>query len=322
MKLKKATFILTFPFFFLISFGQEVQKVIVSNQDPFHLYYSESSDSTTLFYLKIVPKVKPIGVLVILPAGGEIIENTLKQITLHKLAVEEGFIVIFPSINAGPIIFKEDFKFLDIIFKQVVEEYKVPKDKFVLGGLSGAGMISLSYAEKANKEKGGTFIKPKAIFSLDAPVDYATLYYAEERDVKRNFAEAAVQESKEFIADCKKEFGGSPKDVPSEYIKYSIYSHSEDDGGNAKYLINTPILIYTEPGIEWQLQNRHRNLYDLNCLDISAMVNFLQTQGNKNVKLIVTHDKGVRLDGSKHPHSWSIMDSQECFNWILEQIKK
>jgi hypothetical protein len=320
MKIRQIILILSFLQIYYTTNGQKIEKVLVSNQDPFNLYYSEDADSTTLFYLKIVPKVKPIGVLVILPAGGEILENTIKQISLHKLAIEKGLIVIFPSINWGPIKFDQDFKFLDIVFKQIAEQYKVPKDKFVLGGLSGAGMISLSYAEKAYKNKDSTFIIPKAIFALDAPVDFANLYYAAERDVARNFAKPAIDEGKEFVADCKKEFGGSPKDVPSEYIKYSIYSRSEPDGGNAKYLINTPILIYTEPGIEWQLENRHRDIYDLNCLDISAMVNFLQTHGNKNVKLIVTHNKGVRLDGKKHPHSWSIMDNQECFNWIMKQL--
>lgn len=72
---------------------------------------------------------------------------------------------------------------------------------------------------------------------------------------------------------------------------------------------------------EYIMTNRHRDLYDLNCTDISAMINLLQTQGNKNAEIIVTHDKGIRPDGTKHPYSWSIMDSQDCLTWILEQLK-
>jgi hypothetical protein len=189
---------LTLVLFGTISFGQKVEKIIVSNQDPYDLFASDDKDSTTLFYLKLVPKIKPIGVLVIMSPGGEVIENTLKQITLHKLALEKGFIVIFPSINWGTVKFYAEDKFLDTIFKQIVEQYKIPKDKFVLGGLSGGGMISLRYAEKGNENKDSTFVIPKAIFALDPPVDYATLYYQCQRDVERKFAKAAVDEGKWF----------------------------------------------------------------------------------------------------------------------------
>jgi hypothetical protein len=321
MKLKQAFFILTLQFCFLISFGQEVQKVIVSNQDPYNLYASDDKDSSTLFYLKLVPKTKPIGVLVIMSPGGETIENTMKQITLQKLAVDKGFLVIFPSINWGTVKFYAEDMFLDAIFKQVVEKYKISKNNFILGGLSGGGMIALRYAEKANENADSTFIKPQAVFALDSPVDYANLYYQCQRDVERNFAKAAVEEGNWFMQLCKDEFGGTPEGKPSEYIKYSIYSHNEKDGGNAKYLINTPILIYTEPAIEWQIKNRHRDLYDLNCTDLSAMINYLQLQGNKNTDIIETYDKGFRLDGARHPHSWSIMDDQQCLNWILAHLK-
>ena len=303
-----------------ISFGQRVEKVIVSKQDPYKLYRYEQKDSTGLFYLKLVPTIKPIGVLVIMPSGGELVEDLMKQVTLHKLAVKKGFLVIFPSINWGTVKLDEEHKFLDIIFKQIVEKYKIPKDKFILGGLSGGGMTSLTYAVKANRNRESTFIKPKAIFALDPPVDFANLYYQEERDVERNFSEAAVNEGKLYLELCKNEFGGTPEEKPSEYIKYSIYSRGEKDGGNLKYLINTPVLIYTEPAIGWQIKNRHRDLYDLNCTDISAMINLLQLQGNRNAEIIVTHDKGVRLDGTIHPHSWSIMDNEQCLKWIIRQL--
>jgi hypothetical protein len=72
------------------------------------------------------------------------------------------------------------------------------------------------------------------------------------------------------------EFGGSPSEFPQNYIKYSIFSQSEKDGGNTKYLLNTPLLLYTEPDVLWSMKNRHRDFYDLNAMDISAMINLLQ----------------------------------------------
>jgi hypothetical protein len=159
------------------------------------------------------------------------------------------------------------------------------------------------------------------LFAIDPPLDYAHLYYQSRRDVERNFSQVAVNEGKWLMDGFVKKYGGTPEEVPKEYVKGSIYSRTEKDGGNAKYLINTPVRIYTEPGIEWQMKNRQRDLYDLNCIDISAMINLLQLQGNKDAEIVVTYDKGVRLDGTKHPHSWSVMDSNDCLKWILKQLE-
>lgn len=320
MTMRKIFFCITFLFFYGFTNGQTVEKVVVFKQDLYNLYNFEPTDTASLFYLKLVPKIKPIGCLVIMPSSGELVENVMRQITLHKLAVDKGLLVIFPSINWGTNTFIEEHKFLDTIFKQVVQQYKIPKTKFILGGLSGGGMVSLTYTEKANKGKDSTFLVPKAVFALDPPLDFAHLYSHAKRDVERNFSEVAVNEGHWLMDNYRAEFGGTPDEVPAQYIKYSIYSQSEKDGGNAKYLLKTPVRIYTEPGIEWQIKNRHRDLYDLNCTDISAMINLLQMQGNEKAEIIVTHDKGVRLDGTRHPHSWSIMDSKSCLTWILKQL--
>ena len=306
------------PFILL---AQVSQKVIIATNDPHNLYWATGQDSLLLFYNKLIPKNKPVAALVILPGGGETLDDVMKQISLHKLAVEKDILVVLPSINWGTVKKDEEIKFLNTIFEPLVSEYQIPKDKFILGGFSGGGMLALTYAERANSG-GETFLKPRAIFGVDPPVDYAHLWNQCERDVERNFSEPAVSEGKYIMEEYRKEFGGSPQEVPQNYIKYSIYSHDQKDGGNAKYLATTPILLYTEPGISWQLQNRHRDIYDLNCTDISAMINLLQVQGNKNAEMIVTHDKGKRLNGEIHPHSWSVMDSEDCLNWILRQMEK
>lgn len=323
MPTKSFTFFASFLIICLYGCSSEKKpdKVIVSRTDPYNLYYYEQTDTSTLFYLKLVPKTKPVGCLVILPSTGEFVEDVMKQITLHKLAVEKGFLVIFPSINYGTNKFIEEHTFLDTVFKQVVEQYQVPKDRFFLGGLSGGGMVSLTYAEKANRDPASTYLVPRAVFALDPPLDCVSLYHHGKRDVERNFSEPAVNEGKWIMDMYEKEFGGTPEEKPAEYIKYSIYSRSEKDGGNARYLLKTPLRIYTEPGIEWEIKNKHRDIYDLNCADISAMINMLRMQGNNKAEIVVTHDKGVRLDGTRHPHSWSIMDSKDCLTWILQQLE-
>jgi len=303
-------------------FGQKTERVVISHEDPYDLYANYDSDSTTLFYEKIVPVSKPIGVLVILPGAGEGIEYVKQQIKLHILAAQKGLLVIFPSINWGTNKHIPEHKLLDTIFNQIIAQYNIPKDRFVLGGFSGGGMLALTYTERANKYPDSSCITPKAVFGVDPPLDYAHLWNHCVKDIERNFSEPAVRESKWIMESYIKEFGGSPEEFRENYVKYSIYSYSEKDGGNARYLVNTPVLLYTEPDIIWQMRNRHRDYYDLNCVDIAAMINLLQLKGNKNAQLVVTNNKGRRPDGSRHPHSWSIMDSQQCLDWVLDQLNK
>jgi hypothetical protein len=302
-------------------FSQITETVMLSKSDPHDLYRSWDKDSTTLFYKLVIPKTKPVAALVILPGAREPISDVEQQISLHTLAAEKGFLVIFPSINWGTTKHIYEHEMLDQIFTQVIKRFNIPKDKFVLGGFSGGAMLSLTYTEKANREKGSTVIIPKAVFGIDPPLDYAHLWQHCINDIERDFSDVAVAEGKWITEMYTEEFGGSPAQFPQNYIRYSIYSRSEKDGGNAKYLLKTPLLLYTEPDVVWSMKNRHRDFYDLNAMDISAMINLLQLGGNKNAELIVTHNKGYRLNGNRHPHSWSIMDNQQCFDWILEQLK-
>jgi acetyl esterase/lipase len=272
----------------LQGYGQRMERVVLSKSDTFDLYANIDQDSTTLFYEKLIPKGKPQGALVIMPGAGETIDAVKKQINLHQLAVEKRLLVIFPSINWGTNKHIPEHQMLDQVFRQVVERDGVPKDKFVLGGFSGGGMLALTYTEKANRNRDSTFILPKAVFGVDPPLDYAHLWKVCEKDVQRNLSPAAVAEGKWVMGMYTEEFGGPPEQFRENYVRYSIFSYSEPDGGNARYLRNTPILLYTEPDVLWQMQNRQRDYYDMNCVDIAAMINLLQAQGNKAAKLVVT----------------------------------
>lgn len=69
------------------------------------------------------------------------------------------------------------------------------------------------------------------------------------------------------------------------------------------------------------MEKRGRDIYDLNCADITAMINLLKLKGHKNADLKIVNDRGIRREGIRHPHSWSIMDSEECLTWILKHFK-
>jgi len=299
--------------------SQDFEKVILNYTDTENLYINDG-ESTALYYLKLIPKEKVKGAIVILPSGGETTEDVLQQITIQNLAYTKGIATIIPAINWGTEDRKIEIEILNKIFAKVVEEHQIPKENFVLGGLSTGGMISLTYTQQAIKSKEKTFLKPKGVFGLDVPLDKTHFYEYCQREIKRNFSKLGVAEAKWIMNTYNEIYGGSPEEFPEKYIAASIYSNEVKDGGNAKYLKDIPIRMYTDLDVDWLINERRRDLYDWNGSDIVAMINDLKLMGNKDATVIVTMGKGVKLDGTKHPHSWSIMDNQDCFNWIEHLI--
>jgi hypothetical protein len=51
------------------------------------------------------------------------------------------------------------------------------------------------------------------------------------------------------------------------------------------------------------------------------MTNFLMQSGNTKAEFIPAIGKGFRVDGTRHPHSWSIVEPTDCIKWLLELIK-
>lgn len=295
------------------------EKVSYSEVDPAELYIQDG-ESTELFYMKLIPSGKIKGAIVVLPSGAEPVEDLLKQISLPHMALSKGIATIVPSINWGTEDRKTEINMIDDILKKVCSDYNIPKDKIVLGGLSNGGMVSLTYAEQAVKNEGSTYMVPLGVFGLDVPLDKAHLYEYAEREIKRDFSEAGVNEAHWIINNYKEQYGGSPNEVPQNYLNASIYSNGAPQGGNAKYLKNIPIRMYTDLDVNWLMNERRRDLYDWNGTDIVAMINDLKLMGNQDANVIITMGKGVRLDGTPHPHSWSIMDNEDCLAWIERLI--
>ncbi|KFE99223.1 hypothetical protein IX39_00650 [Chryseobacterium formosense] len=303
--MKYKLLIILFIAFFSNAFAQEAEKVT----------FKDSKN----FYYRIVPEGKPQGMIVVLPGGGENAERVMNQIYLDELAYAKDMLVLFTNWEEdGDFFYNADQKFLDRIVKDNVEKYGIPKNKISIGGLSGGGMLAITYAERAVRDKN-TYFVPSSVFAIDPPLDYENMYYRLERDIERNFSDAAVNEAKMFNKELVAAIG-TPDKNRDKYLKESMFTYRDKDGGNAKYLMNIPILMYTEAGIMWQMKNRGRNIYDLNCADITAMMNLLKLRGHKNADLIITNDRGIRPEGFRHPHSWSIMDSEECLNWILKHF--
>lgn len=300
---------------------ENLDKISIDIIDSTYIYVNDG-ESTDLFYYALSPKDSIHGTLVLFPPTWQTAENVINHnIELVKLAYSNNLLIIIPSINYNLCLDDVSLSFLNETFKNVIDKYTPPLDKIVFGGFSLGGMNAIRYTEMAYENDSITTVKPIAIYGVDPPLDLARLYRSFERTIEKNFSQPAVNEAKDYIQKLNYQFGGSPEGFAKIYVYHSMYSKSEKNGGNAKYLNTIPVRIYCDPDIDWQLRERRMDYYDMNAVDQTAMINQLLLLGNEEAEFINSLGKGYRLDGRRHPHSWSLVDPEECIEWILECMK-
>jgi hypothetical protein len=301
--------------------SKNLKKNRIDILDETYLYVNDGT-SNELFYYAIKPKEKIKGTLILLPPTAQNAEDVINNnIKLSELAFEKGILLIIPSINYNLYLDEITMTFLNTTFKKAISEYKAPKDKVVIGGFSLGAMNAIRYVEISKENPSLTSIQPIAVYGIDPPLDWARIYYTFQRTKELNFSEVAVNEATAYLNKLEKQFGGSPEKVSNVYIKNSMYSKTEKNGGNTKFLIDTPIRIYSDLDIDWHLKERQTDLYDINALDQTAMINELRISGNENAEFINALGKGYRLNGMRHPHSWSIAEPNELMDWIINKLK-
>lgn len=308
-----------------------LKKNTISLIDTENIYQGDG-ESNSLFYYTLTPKVAK-AVLVLFPSSFETCESV---ISCNKSLIQKSFdkgimiVVLSSNFNRSLSIDKFALEFINTTFTELVTKYNAPKDKFILCGLSLGGMNALRYTEIAQDKNFNTSIKPIAVIGVDPPVDEMGLFNRAQDEVNLYQPDSsnlsigqqnALAEGKMLVADFKEIYGGSPEQVPDKYIQHSPFTRTDKNGGNAKYLLTIPIKIYCDPDINWHLKNRQRDYYHINASDQTALINFLTLNGNNNAEFKSSIGKGYRLDGTRHPHSWSIIDTNDCIKWIEQIIK-
>lgn len=300
---------------------EHLEKNIINIVDKTYLYVNDGK-STELFYYALKPKHKVKGTLILLPPTAQRLEDVINENKkLCELVYEHGILLLVPSINFNLYLDNITMNFLNTTFETALKKYQAPRDKIVLGGFSLGGMNAIRYTQLANEGKIKTAIQPIAVYGVDPPLDWARIYYSFQQSKALNFSEAAVNEATSYLIKLERGFGGSPKEVPDVYVQHSMYSKTEEDGGNAIYLKETPIRIYADVDVNWHLKERHVDLYNINALDQTAMINQLIIAGNEEAEFINALGKGYRANGKRHPHAWSIVEPVELMNWIEKQLE-
>lgn len=303
--------ILTFSLFVFNCHGQKVSNPKIEK------VYLDKSDTTKNCYTIIYPPKQPYtGYVFLLPGFGESAERVMQQTDLPQKLALNGILTIIPTFQDGVLSLGVDSlsqQTFNRILQDVITKHKLSDKKFFVGGYSIGGSCAIKYAENST-------IKPTAVFAIDPPLDFERFYNSAKRDIRLSKNNEASEESIYMIERLEKETGGSPTTNLAEFYKLSPYSFTDTTQTAIKKIITTPLRIYTEPDINWWLQERGEDFTSMNATECSAMINELNRLGNQKAHLITTQNKGYRKpDNSRHPHSWSIVDNDELIKWLLEQ---
>lgn len=288
-------------------------KVVVSHTDPRDHYVGDST-STELYYQALLPASTPVATVILMPGTWETTEHVVASTTaLCEAALAHSYAVIVPSINQRLAMTDDVVRLMDTMFADAVQRFHLDTQTIVIGGFSMGGLFSLRYTERANERRGLTAITPMAVICCDGPIDMLNIHAMFARK-HRKFPsnEEAVYGMRELETAA----GGTPQRKRAAYVRFSAYTHDAGNGGNARFLLTTPVRIYADVDPNWWMTERGLDMYDMNALDQTAMILYLREHGNTQAEFINAFGTGRRVEGNRHPHSWSIIDGAECVNWI------
>ncbi len=295
----------------IILYGQRIETV-----------YLNVKDSTANMYIAVAPENEQIkSFMVLLDGFGNSPQDVLFQTGIPKYASQQGILTIIPLLKTGPSYFGSDTasqQSLKEIINLVVTKYKLKGKNLYIGGFSIGGTCAVKYSELSVQENYP--VKPKAVFAIDPPLDWERYYNAAKRVVRLSNPAKVNGEVFYMIDRIEKEMNGTPATALKTFYRHSPYSFSDTTQKAVKSLINTPIMIISEPDIQWWLKERGYDYNYNNITDHAAMINELQRLGNKNAVLVTTTGRGYRKpDNKRHPHSWSIADPEQIIKWLQSQ---
>lgn len=305
-------FILIAAVFFLpdIANCQYIEKVTFDNKD-----------STDGFYLAVRPRSGNIKGTLVLLSNFYALDGIISETKLHNVAYAYGndMLTIFASMKQKLYADTITVDRINTILKNVVSTFSADTSKFAIAGFDYAGIIALRYTELTYEHPKDFLIHPKAVFTIQSPVDLFDLWHQSERQIKKNYFPESVGDAK-YILDAMTKENGTIYNNREAYSKLSAFDREKQTEGNEQYLKNVAVRLYYDTDIDWQLKNRRNSFYDTDIPCGSELINRLLLLGNNNAEFISSKQSGIRSNGIRNPASLSIVDEAECIKWLKQKL--
>lgn len=273
------------------------------------------------YYLAIVPEGKIEGTLVLLGGYGDVPESVLRETKIHEVAQKNNLLTVVLSIGARMYPDERTLNAINSYLADTIKRYHVSKETFVMGGMSAGGTVALRYTELCYEFPGKYPVVPKAVFAVDSPVDLTDLWAYFDRELARNFSEVGMNEARFIQNQLRNELGGDPIEARTNFVKNSPFDVASRQPGNEVFLKNIPVRSYHDPDMVWYRHNRRRGVMDTNVAAASELIARLMLMGNERAELVLSPGTGYRANGTRHPHSWSIVDAEELVKWTKAIVK-
>lgn len=277
-----------------------------------------NSDISVHFFdenIELYSVEKSKGTLILFPCFPCDAENTKQEFSIIEKATKKGVNVLMFNYNQK--LYLKDIELLELknILNSTFNKFELASKNLYIGGFSSGGNVSLLLSNYLIKSKNS--IIPRGVFIVDSPIDLLGLYRVSEKNIKNNYSTVSVEESNFIIEKFNNEIG-NPNDSISSYEKLSPYTFETNTISNLNSLENVKIRFYIEPDFKWWKENRNQNPEGINVFYIEELYKKLKENKSVDIELIKTVNKGYRNDGTRHPHSWSIVDQEDLLEWILE----
>lgn len=302
-------FIVLLLFFIFVSCKSEKKNNIIKASE----YEVFETDDYELYK----PKTNSKTILILFGGFGEKPTDIKREFKILETAKKNNIGLLLMNYSQKLWLEESEKRNLAQLLQATLEKHNLSQKDIYIGGFSSGGVVSLHISNYILGLKE-FYIDPKGVFIADSPIDLLALHESSKLNIKRNFSEVAVQEST-WIINLFEEKLGNPKNGISNYEKYAVYTMKTDFTKNLDNLINTKIRLYTEPDFIWWKENRKADYKQTNAYYIKNLSESLNKRGFKNVEYIATENKGYRANGDRHPHSWSIIDTDNLMSWMLDK---
>ena len=265
---------------------------------------------------ELVKAKKPEALLIVFPGGGSSAKETKRDFKIIDIARKKHISVIFMNYGGKLWMEKEDKESLSKKLHIIVKKHNLNTENVFIGGMSIGGTVAITIADYLNGNS--TDLKTKGVFVIDSPIDLYALYESSKKDVARkDFSEERLAEPKWIINYFEEKFGENDS-LLRNIQKVSPFTFKTENINNIKNLKDVKLRFYTEPDTLWLQKNRQTDFKSSNAYTLQKTATILKNNAWEKSELIQTKNKGIRFNGERNPHSWSIVNVDEIINWILE----